>query len=635
MKTNRSPLLAFLTLSFVFVVSSVSAGLASAQTSTSQLVRLIYVDGDVRFNQGDSKGPNLEKPWEKAEANLPIEQGYALSTGDGRAEVEFESGAIVYLAPNSVLLFNTLQSVGEQITTRIELVSGTLTTNVQPNTGEQFQVLTATALIRIDYPESSYVRIDSYLDGEAVTPQADTGSGVSQNGGPKVQLKKGETIVFQGDKPMRIDGAGQSPGSADWDTWVAAQVSEREAATQAGLKASGLSAPIPGLADLYNEGTFSSCKYGTCWEPKQPASASPGETAPATPASPSHAQSQSAPSAAPPASASQPQQPTASQSPQSQAQPSSLRAPFTPVDLPYILSANGCPTPSWTLTVARAKTPEEYQQLLALYYARLPYLWEAQAAQWPVCYYARYFYGSGTYHIVIRRRKHRHPVRWVKQGGKVGFVLPHPLDAKNKPLVNQKHGIFLAPSKQGEAFQFAADQPKSKTEILSSPPKQFRDEQPHMEAVSRPDITGRLMETAVNGAKTVATDESTSKITYNYSSRGFVQQGKPIGGKEQKPVLVAGLNSHGEFNGAPGSGHSSLFGGRPSGGGNRGGNGASSGGRSSGGHSGGHTSSGRSSGGGYSGGGGRSGGGGYSGGGGGGGRSGGGGGGGGGGGRTK
>lgn len=613
MKTHRAHFTAFLILSLgVFLLSPRSTSAAATQDADSQLVRLVYVDGDVRFNQGDSKGPNLDKPWEKAEANLPIEQGYALSTGDGRAEVEFESGAIVYLAPNSVLLFNTLQSVGGKITTRIELVSGTLTTDVQPNTGEQFQVMTATALIRIDYPESSYVRIDSYLDGESITPQADTGSRVSQNGGPKMQLNKGETIVFQGDKPMRIDGPGQSPGSADWDTWVAAQVSARDAATQAGLKASGLSAAIPGLADLYNEGTFSSCKYGTCWEPKQPASPSTPETA-------STASTPSTP-------ASQPQQPPA--------QTSSPSAPFTPVDLPYILSANGCPRPSWTLTVARAKTLEEYQKLLALYYARLPYLWDAEA-EWPVCNYGRYFYSKGNYHIVFRK-KHRHPIHWVKQGGKVGFVLPHPLDAKGKPPVNLKHGIFLAPSKQGEAFQFAADQTKAKTEILSSPPKAFRDEQPHMEAVSRPQITGRLMQPVLNGAKNGAADEKDSKITYNYSSRSFVEEGKPMGGKEPKPVLVAGLNSHGEFNGAPGSGRSSLFGGRSSGsGGNRVGSGASSGGRSSGGYSGGHTSSGRSNGSGYSGGGGRSGGGGYSGGGGGGGRSGGGGGGGGGGGRTK
>ena len=35
------------------------------------------------------------------------------------------------------------------------------------------------------------------------------------------------------------------------------------------MKASGLTSPIPGLAELKGQGTFFDCApYGTCWEPK-------------------------------------------------------------------------------------------------------------------------------------------------------------------------------------------------------------------------------------------------------------------------------------------------------------------------------------------------------------------------------
>src|SRR5215472_12408095 len=58
------------------------------------------------------------------------------------------------------------------------------------------------------------------------------------------------------------------------DAWVSGRQTHRNAVTAAALKASGLSSPIPGLADLYKHGTFFSCEpYGTCWEAADPAEA--------------------------------------------------------------------------------------------------------------------------------------------------------------------------------------------------------------------------------------------------------------------------------------------------------------------------------------------------------------------------
>src|SRR5580704_4993315 len=89
--------------SVLFLLAAVATQ-TSGQTAQTQvkvdpeIVRLSYVQGDVRFSRGDSKGPDLNKPWEVAVANLPILQNYAVATGNGRAEIEFEYGSTVYLA---------------------------------------------------------------------------------------------------------------------------------------------------------------------------------------------------------------------------------------------------------------------------------------------------------------------------------------------------------------------------------------------------------------------------------------------------------------------------------------------------------------------------------------------------------
>ena len=105
------------------------AGTARADDKTPaakvdpEIVRLSYIQGDVRFSRGDAKGPNLEKDWEQAAVNLPILKNYSLATGNGRAEIEFEYGSVVYLAENSVLLFNTASVTNGVPVTELELIS--------------------------------------------------------------------------------------------------------------------------------------------------------------------------------------------------------------------------------------------------------------------------------------------------------------------------------------------------------------------------------------------------------------------------------------------------------------------------------------------------------------------------------
>jgi hypothetical protein len=71
--------------------------------SQVRIVRLSSVDGDVQVDRNTGQG------FEKAFLNLPITQGVKLQTGnDGRAEVEFEDGSVVRLAPSSMVEFSRL-----------------------------------------------------------------------------------------------------------------------------------------------------------------------------------------------------------------------------------------------------------------------------------------------------------------------------------------------------------------------------------------------------------------------------------------------------------------------------------------------------------------------------------------------
>src|SRR4030095_1269950 len=86
---------------------------AYADTSHARIVRLSLVAGDVRFARdvkGDPLSDGSQLSWETAALNLPIRQGYVVATDNGRVEVEFENGALVFLAENTVLQFYDLSS---------------------------------------------------------------------------------------------------------------------------------------------------------------------------------------------------------------------------------------------------------------------------------------------------------------------------------------------------------------------------------------------------------------------------------------------------------------------------------------------------------------------------------------------
>jgi hypothetical protein len=87
----------------VLLTASSLISLPATASSQARIVRLSDVQGSVQINKNSSSG------FERAFLNLPIMQGTQLKTGaDGRAEVEFEDGSSLRLAPNSTVTFSAL-----------------------------------------------------------------------------------------------------------------------------------------------------------------------------------------------------------------------------------------------------------------------------------------------------------------------------------------------------------------------------------------------------------------------------------------------------------------------------------------------------------------------------------------------
>jgi len=124
--------------------------------SQARIVRLSDVQGSVEIDKNTGMG------FEKAFLNLPITQGTRLRTRDtGRAEIEFEDGSTVRLAPNTMIDFSRLglSDAGQRIS-EVNLTEGKAYVNwlgksddftlnfsrekVQLNHGAHFRVETST-----------------------------------------------------------------------------------------------------------------------------------------------------------------------------------------------------------------------------------------------------------------------------------------------------------------------------------------------------------------------------------------------------------------------------------------------------------------------------------------------------------
>src|SRR5258707_15498168 len=146
----------------------VGAHAAAADSSHARIIRLSLVQGDVRFARETHGDPLADSKagWENAGLNLPIRQGYVLATDNGRAEVEFENGAMAFLKENTVLEFYDLSLNDGARTTRLVLRQGTASFYVNPGGSDYFSVTGGD--FTVEASGRAGFRMDNFDDGSNV-----------------------------------------------------------------------------------------------------------------------------------------------------------------------------------------------------------------------------------------------------------------------------------------------------------------------------------------------------------------------------------------------------------------------------------------------------------------------------------
>jgi FecR protein len=249
---------------FVAVCSAAFSPVHTA-ASSARIIRLSLVQGDVRILH-DSKGDPLtsdKADWERAQLNLPIRQHDVVATDSGRAEVEFENGAMAFISENTVLEFFDLSLDDGSLTTRLILRQGTASFYVNPARDDYFSVtggdFTTEAAGRTNF------RMDNFDDGSTVAVIKGQVSVLQKN--DSAVLVKGQSLTVHAgdDLPASI---GRAPDSDEFDRWVSGREDSVVTATDAALQYSNSSPYVSGFGDLYTYGSFYPVGgFGYGWQP--------------------------------------------------------------------------------------------------------------------------------------------------------------------------------------------------------------------------------------------------------------------------------------------------------------------------------------------------------------------------------
>ena len=224
--------------------------------SQARIVRLSDVQGTVQIDKNTGLG------FESAFLNLPITHGTQLKTGNnGRAEVEFEDGSTLRLAPNSTVQFSTLGSTdsGKHLST-IDLVEGMAYVNWLGKSGDQINLNFSREKVSLEH--AAHFRITASTD----TSKLAVFKGDVDVEGPsgKVTVAKKETASFDGTDNDKSEIA-KNIEEAPLDSWDKESIAYHE---QYARNNNNSSPYGYGNSDLNYYGNFANVPgYGMMWQP--------------------------------------------------------------------------------------------------------------------------------------------------------------------------------------------------------------------------------------------------------------------------------------------------------------------------------------------------------------------------------
>jgi hypothetical protein len=249
----------------LLLLAACDAGISLADSGHARIVRLSLVQGDVRFAR-DVKGDPLADShgdWEEAVLNLPVRQGYVVATDNGRAAVEFENGAMAYLAENTVLEFYDLSSEDGGFTTRLILRQGSAEFYANPGRGDYFSVTGGDFSVQAE--ARTTFRMNNFDDGSNVSVLR--GRLTALTNGKNTPLQKGQSLSLQAGEPDSL-AVEHAPASDEFDQWASGQIDSASTAEKAAMQYSNSSDSTSGYGDLYTYGSwFPVAGYGNCWRP--------------------------------------------------------------------------------------------------------------------------------------------------------------------------------------------------------------------------------------------------------------------------------------------------------------------------------------------------------------------------------
>jgi uncharacterized protein DUF6600/FecR-like protein len=225
--------------------------------SNIRIVRLSFVEGNVQYQR-----PGQD--WQDAKLNLPIQEGFALRTTDGYAEVEFEDALTLRLATNATVEFSGLALQNGGRITKLTVPQGTALISAKLKREDAVSV--AAPNLNLNLPRSGHFRMD-------VSP---TGSWVTVfHGKVEVNSQSGATTVLNGGHTLHLDASGSgspevagNPPQDDFDKWVFHREEALNSAATETSSVLGSNSYTTGYADLYNYGLWSNIPgYGAGWVP--------------------------------------------------------------------------------------------------------------------------------------------------------------------------------------------------------------------------------------------------------------------------------------------------------------------------------------------------------------------------------
>lgn len=228
---------------------------AAPGDSHVRIVRLSEAQGTLAMDRGTGKG------YEPTMQNMPIVEGSKLETDGGYAEVEFEDGSTLRLAPDSRVEFQqlVLHSTGVKAST-VNVVRGTVYVSLENSKDNEFTLKAGQATMAL--APSTHLRVESTWPKSVVS--VFSGNVSVQSGGTTTSLSKKEVGTLDATDASKVE-VSKKVAEATYDGWDKEQMDYHK--RYANAKGNAYAGGGYGMSDLNYYGSFVNGPCGSMWQP--------------------------------------------------------------------------------------------------------------------------------------------------------------------------------------------------------------------------------------------------------------------------------------------------------------------------------------------------------------------------------